>query len=425
MTQNTTKKPWERRLKDLGLLLENCASTYFDPNLFRMNTNQFLQTARTVTFIIQKNKSSIEDFEVWYKNNIVDVWSKDEVMKWARDSRNIIEKRGDLEINSQLDLSLVFSYLDEEDLHINVGTEELLEYGIKKLVRFSQKHLPTGISDATVLRVSRTWVTTGLSNWELLHALVYVYNQHYEVHIKLCNHLKSNPSLSLMEPSDASSIRESALNPQYLKLRDLTKYKAKRIRVKRDPNYRPPPELESKFKKLQANNKKINSLDTALSHFLEFANVVFTHDKHHISMLHLFDENWKIIDQVSTMFADQAEKYIFWRTIGERVRSQNIHALVAVNEIWHRSMKGYPKKPMSKLSITGEGLMVAALDSSGHFKQGTWEINRDINQENPTLSAEPTFSDETNGHIPNVFAPAGKMMGEKTASLFKDLLNDS
>jgi len=51
-----TKKPWERRLKDLSHLLKCCIDTYFDPELFRLNLNQFLQTARTVTFIIQKNK---------------------------------------------------------------------------------------------------------------------------------------------------------------------------------------------------------------------------------------------------------------------------------------------------------------------------------------------------------------------------------
>ena len=54
-----TKKPWERRLKDLSHLLKCCIDTYFDPELFRLNLNQFLQTARTVTFIIQKNKNQI------------------------------------------------------------------------------------------------------------------------------------------------------------------------------------------------------------------------------------------------------------------------------------------------------------------------------------------------------------------------------
>lgn len=418
MNQPKQKMPWERRLKDLGYLLQNCASTYLSPDLFRMNTNQFLQTSRTVTFIIQKNKANIKDFDAWYNYNVVETWSKDEVMRWAKDSRNIIEKQGDLEINSSLKVSLVFSYLEDEDINIKIGKKELLEYSVKKLIRYSQKHLPSGISDSGALRISRTWVTTGLSNWELLHALIYVYIQQYEVHIKLCKHLQTPPSLQLIDPSDANILREVAINPEYLKLRDLKSYSTSHQRIMRDNNYQPPAELESKFKELRNNFKKINSIDTALTHFLEFSRIVYTQDEFHISMLHLFDKNWNIVDQTSTVFADQSEKYIFWRSVGNRVKSQNIHAVVWVCEIWHRDMKGYPQKPMRNLRITGEGLMVTILCSSGHYKQGTWGITRNPDGNNPILSAEPEISDETTGNVPYFLAPIGSAMGDKAASLF-------
>jgi len=94
------KKPWERRLKDLSRLLANCAAAYFSPDLFRMNTNQYLQTARTVTFIIQKNKDHIPHFDKWYKDNVIDKWKNLDLMCWARDSRNKIEKEGDLDLFS-------------------------------------------------------------------------------------------------------------------------------------------------------------------------------------------------------------------------------------------------------------------------------------------------------------------------------------
>src|SRR5690606_22099691 len=114
-------KPWERRLRDLSQLLTNCHSTYFDPNLFRMNTNQFLQTARTVTFIIQKNKAEIPNYQSWYLMAVVTPWKNDEVMTWAKDARNVIEKEGDLELNSLLKATLLFSYLEEQDLSIDCG----------------------------------------------------------------------------------------------------------------------------------------------------------------------------------------------------------------------------------------------------------------------------------------------------------------
>ena len=89
-------KPWERRLKDLSQLLRNCETTYFEPDLFRMNANQFLQTSRTVTFLIQKNKDSIIDFNSWYQAEVITPWKDDTVMTWAKDSRNKIEKQGDI-----------------------------------------------------------------------------------------------------------------------------------------------------------------------------------------------------------------------------------------------------------------------------------------------------------------------------------------
>lgn len=102
--------PWERRLKDLAQLLKNCETTYFDPELYRMNTNQFLQTARTVTFIIQKNKATIPCYETWYAENVIKPWANDPLMTWAKNSRNQIEKEGDLDLYSSLGVSLIYSY---------------------------------------------------------------------------------------------------------------------------------------------------------------------------------------------------------------------------------------------------------------------------------------------------------------------------
>ena len=184
-------RPWERRLKDLARLLENCESTYFDPELFRMNTNQFLQTARTVTFIIQKNKASIPDFENWYQANVLDPWASDARMQWAKDSRNTIEKVGDLELHSSLSATLIIGYLEETDIHVDVGREELIGANIKRLIRFAEKKLPSGVSRDAVVKIERKWVANSLPEWELLTALAYVYGRAREVCQKLAKHLKT------------------------------------------------------------------------------------------------------------------------------------------------------------------------------------------------------------------------------------------
>ena len=201
-----TRKPWERRLEDLAHLLQGCSETYFDPDLFRRNTNQFLQTARTVTFIIQKNKADIPDFDSWYGKQVLDGWAQDQVMTWAKDARNTIEKEGDLDINSTLKVSLIYSYLEEEDLAVPCGRSELLGAGVKQLVRFAQKHLPTGVADAAGIRIERSWITTGLDSLELLQALVYVYSRLYDCCRSLAGQLARSLPTSIPEPSELAGL---------------------------------------------------------------------------------------------------------------------------------------------------------------------------------------------------------------------------
>jgi hypothetical protein len=91
--------PADRRLRDAFHHWRQLEWTYFAPYEFRINLNSFLQEARNVTFILQKNKSAIRGFEKWYSD-----WQQrmrdDALMKWAVESRNRVTKQGDLETES-------------------------------------------------------------------------------------------------------------------------------------------------------------------------------------------------------------------------------------------------------------------------------------------------------------------------------------
>jgi hypothetical protein len=105
--------PWRKRLGDLAQLIEQANATYFEPDLFRINVNNAIQTARTVTFLIQKHKASIKDFDEWYLAHVLEPFKNDRIMNWLKESRNRIEKEGDLEVYSECTLETVFSYTDE------------------------------------------------------------------------------------------------------------------------------------------------------------------------------------------------------------------------------------------------------------------------------------------------------------------------
>ena len=200
------KKPWERRLKDLAHLLNSCASTYFEPELFRLNLNQFLQTARTVTFIIQKNKRDITEYDTWYPLNVIDKWKNDPLMTWAKNSRNTIEKQGDLEMYSDAKATLLFSYIEEQDIEV-ITKEQLLGINIKRLVRLAQKKLPSGTLDAAVIKSERRWVANTLKDFELLSALTIIYSRMYDCCKSLGLHLGASIDESITRPNDFDSIR--------------------------------------------------------------------------------------------------------------------------------------------------------------------------------------------------------------------------
>ena len=56
----------EKRWFDSWNLWISCAKNYYDPESFRLNLNNCIQTLRTITWILQKNKSDIPGFNEWY-----------------------------------------------------------------------------------------------------------------------------------------------------------------------------------------------------------------------------------------------------------------------------------------------------------------------------------------------------------------------
>ena len=55
----------DQRLDDLHRLWHQAADAYFDPDAFRVAIQSAIQTMRSVTFILQKNKAIIPDFDRW------------------------------------------------------------------------------------------------------------------------------------------------------------------------------------------------------------------------------------------------------------------------------------------------------------------------------------------------------------------------
>lgn len=377
-------KAWERRLKDLAQLHKQCSEVYFEPELFRMNSNQFLQTARTITFIIQKNKAQIPEFDNWYRRAVLDQWAQDALMTWAKDSRNQIEKRGHLELYSIVNLALVYSYDEKNDLLFEIPNSQLIMAGVKKLMRFARKNLPTGVSDSAVVKIERRWSASTLKDWELLSALSYVYARMYDLCASLAGHLGDAIDNSIPEPSILDLVRSDARKTRYLKLGDTGAGRIQYKRIKRDPNFKPPfslVRLSDHFKE----QGPLTCLEAAVERHLLVACDIFEQVGGLIQTVHLLDDEWKTIDIISSIPADQPEKYIFWREIEERILYLRAHALIFEGEAWIRDAKKYPMRAMRTLPMKGETLIVVGIEAGGKSISRGMKIIRDGRQNKPYL----------------------------------------
>jgi hypothetical protein len=380
-----SRKPWERRLEDLAHLLHGCSKNYFDPDLFRRNTNQFLQTARTVTFIIQKNKADIPGFDDWYRKIVLDGWAQDRVMTWARDARNIIEKEGDLEINSTLNVSLIYSYLEEEDITVPCDRGELLGAGIKQLIQFAQKRLPTGIADAAGIRIERSWITAELASFELLNTLVYVYSRLYDCCKSLAFQLGRSLPNSIPDPSELAVLGNLAMHVQLVKLRDLKSYHLNAGRIYAPKDGKLTDEFKDRVKGLKELLEKPHDFQSAVQFYRGMAQATFLQWQNHINTLFLLNEDWSVQSMVTPILVDQTDKYFFWRMIGEWVRIQRPHCLVYSAEAWVRNLtKGLPGLAVSEFPIMGECLQTCLVDRNGNRSVTAWDICRQEDGQ-PTL----------------------------------------
>lgn len=80
-------------------------NNYHDSERFRFNMNAFIQALRNITFALQYEKRKLPDFDLWYAKK--QEWMRESpLLKKFIDGRNIVVKRGNLEIKSKAHIGL-------------------------------------------------------------------------------------------------------------------------------------------------------------------------------------------------------------------------------------------------------------------------------------------------------------------------------
>ncbi|HLA09562.1 MAG TPA: hypothetical protein VJ023_03030 [Pyrinomonadaceae bacterium] len=165
-----------RRLVEAHVLWHQVLSNYQEPDIFRANLNATIQALRNVTFTLQSEKHSLANFDEWYGRWQAKLASVPNA-KWLINARNIVVKKGDLEITSTA-LVKILTWRDEVliESQIPPGADtSLIMDSIPFLDLLQDAKTPMPDLKDAALQIERRWSVAELEGKEILETLADVY----------------------------------------------------------------------------------------------------------------------------------------------------------------------------------------------------------------------------------------------------------
>jgi hypothetical protein len=157
-------------------LWHRVASDYSDPDAFVVSVNAAMQALRSVSFMLQKERARVPNFDSWYAPHMA-AYQADPLMRWLKDARNRVEKEGDLDLHSRVRVSLLGlgAQVPEVDFEVSPLMSQ------EEIASLMGPRLSEKVRSAAVLAVERRWVSADLPDQELLDLLAYGYGKVAEV----------------------------------------------------------------------------------------------------------------------------------------------------------------------------------------------------------------------------------------------------
>jgi hypothetical protein len=364
----------DQRLEDAHQLWHQAEQNYFDPNSFRLVVQNTIQTLRSVTFILQKHKNVIPNFDEWYAP-----WQsrlkEDPLMRWLVDARNKIEKEGDLISHSFIRAEIIASYLDEGPT-LEIKAE--LFQGIDDLVKtIPEEVFRKHVSKHGGIRIQRRWIENNLPEYELLDALAIAFGRLAEI-VHDCHRqmglptpripyedklgsfdLKDNDWLMpcMTFHHDPRSLLISFEDGATLAFDKIAKTIDKEAASKAVERYG--------ADALSEIPRNPDSLMDIVQGFFQVARTMFLKDGYHGSITILLREK-RPVRIVQTQASDQFEKYLLMRELAHEVVLTGADALFTINEAWMTAVDDLgPYERPSEASNRKEALVLVLASRSG------------------------------------------------------------
>jgi len=363
----------ENRWFDCWNLWIQTSQNYFNPESFRLNLNNCIQSLRTITWILQKSKSKIPYFDKWYGEWQVKM-KTDPILEWAVDARNTIVKEGDLIIHSKARIAIIKNWFTPPILELDVppfSNTNDFEKILSKRLSVKQSSLDG------LLRVERRWVDSKLPKNELLDALAHTFRFLSEIildahesvlsaeDVKKCSwyhvykpqHKEIHSSMSSIDWNRTIwiDLKSNQIVHVEEKKRKISKKSLKKAK-ERYSNC-----LESIIK-----IKESRGLIEEAKVFFKMAKEILIKDGHHspIAILGYPNREQRLCP---LKFDDRTEKKLVIYKLANIIKNTEATSLILINEAWVAPETNFKLTPNSMESSERlEALALFAIDAKGN-----------------------------------------------------------
>lgn len=382
------------RLRQAHELWHRVAAAYGDPDEFVLNLNSLLTTLRQVSFMIQKDKEKIPDFDPWYES-----WQErmreDRLMTWLKDARNLVEKQGDLDLASTARVTIVASWLDgpyfETEVSPLLGPEEIAG-------QLPVDDFPQNVRKEGLIEIERRWVSKDLPDNELTDVCAYGYGvlavmvaeAHERLGVRMQTfggethegthertaHLGGRLPCMVMTKAGRTAHLHLASGGLIEMERGELEFAPEHDRAWFEERARAMTVSPTAF----STTRSENPLDLGASIF-SIARRVLAHDGYHDPIAFLYDKEQAPITTVGLTFSDQGAKYLAVRRLAEEVQRVGAHTVVLINEIWEALVPRAEVSPTmpraSEREDRSEGLLAIVATSDGRHRSYYSPFTRD------------------------------------------------
>jgi hypothetical protein len=379
----------DRRLEDVHRFWHQAERAYFEPDEFRVAIQAAIQTARQVSFVLQKNKALIHDFEEWYKERQAKL-AAIPLMRWMVEARNQIEKQGDLEAHSFVSAEIVASHLNEGP-KIQVPAK-LSDAPLALVKSIPDSMVGQHIRKDGVLRIRRRWIENSLPDTELLDAVATAYGHlsqlvrsaHEQMGLLAPVSKNMNTGEQFAEGDQEGRLpcmighEDARTLDVWLATGKPLEFEVIQRKLSREEMTAEGPKFEKRYgirpSTMYAGSGKIH--DHARSLF-GAARKMFEKDGYHITIVILL-RNGKPIDFRELRPMEHGHKFMMMRTLAQRAQKVGADAAVLISETW--SAPANPANPYMRAvdSPDREELLTAtAVSKDGDPIHLSAEILRD------------------------------------------------